>query len=111
MAIQVHPQDDQRVYVGSEPASIYTSSDGGQTWAEAALSEPVLSKALTRFRMAWRFDGSPSVILSRAIDEAGNVQPLRSAFIAANGPQISYHNNSIQSWQIDANGSVSNVYV
>src|SRR5215831_14138728 len=29
------------------------SADGGATWAQAALSTPVLSKALTRFRMAW----------------------------------------------------------
>jgi len=28
------------------------SADGGKTWAPAALSAPVLPKALTRFRMA-----------------------------------------------------------
>ena len=61
--------------------------------------------------MAWRYDGGPATILSRAIDEAGNVQPLRSDFMAANGPQVSYHNNSIQAWAIDSDGAVSNVYV
>src|SRR6185436_2466955 len=30
------------------------SADGGKTWAPAVLSAPVLSKAFTRFRMAWR---------------------------------------------------------
>jgi sulfane dehydrogenase subunit SoxC len=90
---------------------VEVSADGGQTWADAALSDPVLPKALTRFRMAWRYDGGPATILSRAIDEAGNAQPLRSDFIAANGPQVSYHNNSIQAWAIDSDGVVSNVYV
>ena len=47
------------------------SADGGKTWAPAALSAPVLSKALTRFRMAWRWDGGPAVLMSRAVDETG----------------------------------------
>ena len=31
--------------------------------------------------------------------------------MAANGPQVSYHNNSSQAWAIDSDGAVSNVYV
>ena len=53
------------------------SADGGKSWGEAALDAPVLSKALTRFRMPWRWDGQPVVLQSRAWDEAGNVQPTR----------------------------------
>ena len=45
---------------------VEVSADGGRTWGEAALSEPVLSKALTRFRMAWRWNGGPAVLQSRA---------------------------------------------
>ena len=37
-------------------------------------SDPVLPKALTRFRMAWRWDGSPAVLMSRAVDETGAAQ-------------------------------------
>ena len=58
------------------------SADGGKSWAQAALDEPVLSKALVRFRMPWRWDGSPSVLMSRAVDETGAVQPTRAALIA-----------------------------
>ena len=54
------------------------SADGGQSWAEAALQDPVLPKAFTRFRMAWRWDGGPAVLQSRAWDEAGNAQPTRA---------------------------------
>ena len=91
--------------------SVEVSADGGQTWAEAALSEPILSKALTRFRMAWRRDGGPAVIMSRAIDETGAVQPSRNELLAEKGAQVSYHNNSIQAWRVDAGGGVTNVYV
>jgi sulfane dehydrogenase subunit SoxC len=90
---------------------VEVSADGGQSREEAALTEPVLSKSVTRFRMAWRRDGGPAVIMSRAIDESGAVQPTRNELMAEKGPQISYHNNSIQAWRIDADGGVTNVYV
>lgn len=86
------------------------SADRGQSWAEAALSEPVLSKALTRFRMAWRWNGGPTVLLSRAIDETGAVQPTRTALLAARGAQFRYHYNAIQSWSVSGAGEVANVY-
>src|ERR1700756_5710813 len=66
-------------------AKVMVSADGGKTWGEAALDGPVLSKALTRFRMPWRWDGQPVVLQSRAWDEAGNVQPTRSDLIAERG--------------------------
>jgi sulfane dehydrogenase subunit SoxC len=31
---------------------VMISTDGGRSWAQAALQEPVLPKAFTRFRMA-----------------------------------------------------------
>src|SRR4029453_988861 len=66
-------------------SKVMVSADGGKSWAQAALQEPVLSKALTRFRMPWRWDGQPVVLQSRAWDEAGNVQPTRAEFVAARG--------------------------
>ncbi|HZA23967.1 MAG TPA: hypothetical protein VFA32_15430, partial [Dehalococcoidia bacterium] len=33
-SVLVHPDDHQRVYVGSEPAAIFRSRDGGETWEE-----------------------------------------------------------------------------
>jgi len=86
------------------------SADGGKTWAEAALDEHVLSKNLTRFRSAWSWDGSPSVIMSRAIDERGNVQPTRAALLENRSSGFFYHYNGIQAWQIAETGEVTNVY-
>ena len=40
-------------------AKVMVSADAGKSWAQAALQEPVLPKAFTRFRMAWRWDGGP----------------------------------------------------
>src|ERR1700722_4242312 len=63
-------------------SKVEVSADGGQTWAAAALTEPVLSKALTRFRMPWHWDGRPSTLMSRATDETGGTQPTRASWIA-----------------------------
>ena len=61
---------------------VMISADGGKSWAEAALSEPVLSKAFTRFRMPWRWDGRVATLQSRAWDDAGHAQPTRAEFVA-----------------------------
>jgi sulfane dehydrogenase subunit SoxC len=90
---------------------VEVSADGGRSWAEAALSEPVLPKATTRFRMAWQWDGGPAVLMSRATDDTGAVQPTRDTLMTEKGPQVSYHNNSMQAWSVSAGGEVSNVYV
>jgi len=92
-------------------SKVEVSADGGRTWALAALSEPVLSKALTRFRLPWQWDGRPSVLMSRATDETGEVQPTRAAWLAQYAPGQFYHFNGIQSWGVEADGTVKNVYV
>src|SRR5437660_6828297 len=66
-------------------SKVMVSADGGKSWAQAALQAPVLTKAFTRFRMPWRWDGLPVVLQSRAWDEGGNVQPTRAEFVAARG--------------------------
>jgi sulfane dehydrogenase subunit SoxC len=99
---------------------VMVSADGGKSWAQAALQEPVNPKAYTRFHMPWRWDGSPVVLTSRAWDEAGNAQPLRAEFIARRGetktvPNVlgfpNQHYNSLTSWGIDSKGEIKNVYV
>ena len=90
---------------------VEVSADGGKSFAEAALDGPVLPQALTRFRMPWRWDGGPSVLMSRAVDETGAVQPTRAALMATRGAAFRYHYNAIQSWTVAAGGAVSNVYV
>src|SRR5438105_827119 len=66
-------------------SKVMVSADGGGSWAEAALQEPVLSKAFTRFRIPWRWDGGPAILQSRAWDEAENAQPTRAQIVAERG--------------------------
>jgi len=100
-------------------SKVMVSADGGQSWAQAALQEPVHSKAFTRFRMPWRWDGGPAVLQSRAWDEAGYVQPTRAQIVAARGesqrvlPVTAFggqHYNGPTSWAIERNGEVKHVY-
>ncbi|HZQ41135.1 MAG TPA: sulfite dehydrogenase [Rhizomicrobium sp.] len=85
------------------------STDGGKSWALAALQEPILPKAHVRFRYPWFWDGSEAIIESRATDQTGYVQPTKSFLTAHEGVGPTYHYNGIQSWKISADGSVSNV--
>jgi sulfane dehydrogenase subunit SoxC len=102
-------------------AKVMVSADGGNSWGEAALQAPIQDKAFARFVMPWRWDGTPAILQSRAWDEAGNVQPLRTQFVATRGqtkqpvtnPLVfpNQHYNSITSWAIEPNGQIKHVYV
>jgi sulfane dehydrogenase subunit SoxC len=70
-----------------------------------------LPKALTRFRLPWRWDGAPATLMSRAFDEAGNTQPMRDNWLARYGPRNNYHYNAIQAWSVENSGEVKNTYV
>jgi sulfane dehydrogenase subunit SoxC len=87
--------------------SVEVSADNGATWHAAELQGEPLPKAHTRFSMMWNWDGQPAVLLSRATDETGYVQPGRKALMDARGPGTDYHNNAIRGWRVDADGSVA----
>ena len=91
-------------------AKVDISADGGKSWAPAALQEPVLATALTRFRAAWRWNGGPAILQSRATDESGYVQPTRARLIADRGIRTIYHFNGVASWAVGENGEVRHVY-
>jgi sulfane dehydrogenase subunit SoxC len=86
------------------------STDGGRTWVDAPLVAPVLPRALTRFRLPWRWDGAAAVLKSRATDDTGAVQPEREKFITEHGNNAIFHFNGIQAWGVAANGEVKHVY-
>jgi sulfane dehydrogenase subunit SoxC len=89
-------------------ARVDISTDGGATWDAAKLQEPVLPKAHTRFRHLWNWTGGDAVIMSRAVDETGYVQPTRETLIKARGlSSIGYHINPITGWRIRQDGSVA----
>jgi sulfane dehydrogenase subunit SoxC len=86
------------------------STNGGTSWTRAELPGPILPKCLTRFRLPWDWDGNSAVLQSRATDERGNVQPTRAAWKAPFSSAQPYHYNAIQSWRIESDNSVKNVY-
>jgi sulfane dehydrogenase subunit SoxC len=99
---------------------VEVSADGGNSWGDAVIDGPVSPKAFTRFRMPWRWDGQPAVLTSRAWDDSGAAQPLRTDFVAARGeakkvPNVlgfpNQHYNSLTSWAVNGSGEVKHVYV
>ena len=86
------------------------SADGGSSWAEAELQEPILSKSFTRFRIPWRWNGGKTVLKSRAFDESGYMQPERGKLILERGKNSYFHYNGQVAWSVDTEGRLSHVY-
>ncbi len=85
------------------------SADGGRNWKPARLEGQVMSKCLARFNMDWAWDGKPALLMSRATDETGHIQPTYAENRKVRGSRSIYHNNSIQTWLLQESGEVKNV--
>jgi sulfane dehydrogenase subunit SoxC len=85
------------------------SVDGGRNWQVARLQGPAMDKCLTRFNHPWVWDGSPTLLQSRATDDTGYVQPNHKQLRAVRGSRSIYHNNAVQTWLVQASGEVKNV--
>jgi sulfane dehydrogenase subunit SoxC len=85
------------------------SVDGGRNWRTARLETPVLDKSLTRFNIDWVWDGKPTLVQSRAMDETGYVQPTYEQLRKVRSTRSIYHNNAIQTWLVQESGEVKNV--
>jgi sulfane dehydrogenase subunit SoxC len=85
------------------------STDGGKTWKDAELQLAGFSKAFTRFRLPWTWDGNAATLQSRATDDTGYLQPTADEMLTARGRNYGYHNNQIKTWYVRADGSVSHV--
>jgi sulfane dehydrogenase subunit SoxC len=97
--------------------TVDVSTDGGNTWQPARLEEPVLDKAITRFSLPWVWDGSETVLKSRALDDAGNIQPTPEEVSEKLGASIDdVKRNRVRSqdtqwnmifpWRVKTDGSV-----
>ena len=87
------------------------SQNGGRTWEEAKLQQPVIPISHTRYRFPWRWDGKPAILMSRATDDNGNVQPSYDALMESRGIHALYHYNGIQAWKVESDGSVVSIRV
>jgi sulfane dehydrogenase subunit SoxC len=86
------------------------SVDGGRTWQPARLQDPILPKCHTRFLLPWRWNGQEAILQSRCTDETGYVQPTRQELVKVRGFNSTYHYNAIQSWRVDRDGRIWNIY-
>jgi sulfane dehydrogenase subunit SoxC len=89
---------------------VEVSTDGGASWTAATLLGEERPKSFVRFRLPWEWTGKPAVLQSRATDEKGRGQPKRADFLARYAPDNRFHNNSIVSWAVGADGKVTHVY-
>tara|TARA_Y100001970_G_scaffold58835_3_gene74779 strand:+ start:11174 stop:11962 length:789 start_codon:yes stop_codon:yes gene_type:complete len=86
---------------------VEVSTDGGRNWSDAALEGPILDKSTVRFRHLFEWNGRDTVILSRATDETGYVQPTVEQLWEARGIRTSYHQNHQRAWKIARTGEVT----
>ena len=92
-------------------ARVDVSLDGGVNWVAARIDGPRPAKSLNRFYHEFKWDGSPLLLQSRAVDSTGYVQPGKAALRAVRGTNFFYHNNGIQTWAVDRKGAVENVEI
>ena len=98
---------------GGAVRKVEISTDGGRTYKEAELQQPVLRYAHTRFRYPWRWNGDEAVLQSRCTDERGEVQPTIHEAAKNLGVTPAYfydadHFNGIQPWRVTRDGSIQN---
>ena len=106
-------------------ARVEVSTNGGKSWKDADLQQPIFSKAWTRFRLGWNWDGTETEIMSRCTNEYGDIQPTMMELAKLWGddrtPPIpadkimsfwqtasiaEFLNNPIQIWRVKPDGSV-----
>ncbi|MCK9485544.1 MAG: sulfite dehydrogenase [Dehalococcoidia bacterium] len=90
---------------------VEVSTDDGNTWEDATLLGENLPRSTVRFHYPWEWDGEEAVLMSRATDETGYVQPTREALLDVRGEGYTYHYNGIQTWRLHSDGTLSNGYV
>ena len=96
---------------------VEVSTDGGRSWKDAQLQEPVHRMAHARFRLDWNWGGEEAVLQSRCTDERGYVQPTLAEMGKVWGVNMDYwlspdthfnHVHFIQPWKVTREGSVHN---
>ena len=105
---------------GGSIRRVEVSTDGGRTWKDAQLTQPIAPKAHTRFTFPWTWNGEEAVLQSRCTDDRGHVQPTFAELNKFWGVDADYYKlppntsdmgnfNAIQPWKVDRDGNVTNV--
>jgi sulfane dehydrogenase subunit SoxC len=102
---------------GGAITKVDISTDGGKNWKPAKIQGPVHTKAHTRFTFDWEWNGQEAVMLSRATDDTGDIQPTLAELSKNWGiPMADWtkpdrpraiHMTAQQPWKINRDGSIS----
>ena len=102
---------------GGKITRVEISTDGGKSWKQAKIQEPVHTKAHTRFTFDWRWDGQEATLVSRSTDDQGETQPSLAETSKNWGISMeewrkpdkprSIHTNWQQPWKVASDGSIS----
>ncbi len=88
------------------------SFDGGKSFVPAKLKGLVLPKSWTRFSYMHRYKkGEELILASRAMDDAGYIQPTIDQEVSVTGVEAVYHRNAIETWKVEKDGRITHVEV
>ncbi len=88
------------------------SFDGGKTYVEAKLKGLVLPKCWTRWSYMYKYEKGKTLLLtSRAMDDAGYIQPTVDEETGIMGVESVYHRNGVETWEVTPEGKVNHVQI
>ncbi|PID47835.1 MAG: sulfite dehydrogenase [Proteobacteria bacterium] len=88
------------------------SFDGGKTYKKAELKGLVLPKCWTRWSYIHKYKkGEVLLLTSRAMDDAGYIQPTIDEETSVVGVEGVYHRNAVETWEVTKTGEVNHVQV
>ena len=87
---------------------VEVSTDGGRTWKDAQLQQPVFPKAHTRFRLPWSWNGEETVLQSRCTDALGRVERTMAEIRRERGDNPDNWGSVPALWKVTREGSVHN---
>ncbi len=88
------------------------SFDGGSNYVEANLKGLILPKSWTRWSYMHTYKKGETLLLtSRAMDDAGYIQPTVDQETGVLGVEGVYHRNGVETWEVTAEGKVNHVQI
>jgi len=88
------------------------SFDGGKNYVEAQLKGLILPKSWTRWSYMHTYKKGETLLLtSRAMDDAGYIQPTVDEETGILGVEGVYHRNGVETWEVTAEGKVNHVQI
>lgn len=88
------------------------SFDGGRNYIQAQLKGLVLPKSWTRWSYMHTYKkGEVLLLTSRAMDDAGYIQPTIDQETGMLGVEGVYHRNGVETWEVTAEGEVNHVQI